>query len=169
MAGMLKNMAPASAAPTAGQAPAGKITADSVIAQMHLNDKQKAQLQRIVLAGMKVMFDKQTHQMMLDQLEGPGTIAQKVGQGVAGLVALLMQESKNSLPPDMLIPAGMVLVVKAVEFLRESGQEVSDQDLGEAMNAMVTALLQAGGVDPDKLAAAGERGGQAKPAKEIAQ
>ena len=95
--------------------------------------------------------------MMLEQLDGPGTLAQKLGQGVAGLIALLWQESRQSLPPELLIPSGMVLVAVAADFLRQAGQPVTDQDIGGGIEAMVTALLQAGGVDPDKLAEAGGR------------
>lgn len=152
MAGMLKT--------TDAKPAAGKLSPESIKAQMHLNGNQGAQLDRIVLAGKRVMFDKSSHKMMLEQLDGPGTIAQKLGQGVAGLIALLWQESKQSLPPQLLIPAGMILVAVAADFLRQAGQEVTDQDIGQGIEAMVTALLHAGGVDPDKLAEIGGRGGK---------
>lgn len=139
------------------KASAGKITPDSVRGDLHLNPKQGAQLDRIVLAGKRVMFSKESHAMMLEQLDGPGTLAQKLGQGVAGLIALLWQESRQSLPPELLIPSGMVLVAVAADFLRQAGQPVTDQDIGGGIEALVTALLQAGGVDPDKLAEAGGR------------
>ncbi len=150
--------------------PKGDLSPEAIEAKMHLTGKQPEQLKRIVLAGMKVMFDKSTHKLMLDQLNGPGTIAQKIGQGVAGLLAMLWQESKQSLPPQLLIPAGMVLVAHAAKFLRDSGQDISDQDIGQAIEAMTTALLHAGGVDSQKLAAIG--GGERKmppmPAKKTA-
>ena len=153
-------------------APLGKITPDSMRAQMHLSGKQGDQLDRIVLAGKKVMFSKESHQLMLKQLDGPGTIAQKIGQGVAGLIALLWQESHQSLPPQLLIPAGMVLVAIAADFLNQSGQQVTDQDIGQATEAMVTAVLHAGGVNPDKVAeigaSAGKPGAKIVPAKPTA-
>ena len=79
--------------------PVGKITEQSVTAQLHLTPQQAQQMQRIVLAGKKVLFSKESHHLMLKELDGPGTISQKIGQGVAGLIGLLWQESKNSLPP----------------------------------------------------------------------
>ena len=81
----------------APKASAGKITPDSVRGDLHLNPKQGAQLDRIVLAGKRVMFSKESHAMMLEQLDGPGTLAQKLGQGVAGLIALLWQEDLRDL------------------------------------------------------------------------
>lgn len=136
----------------------GKITPQFVMDGMHLQPQQKQQLQRIVVAGMKIMFSQQSHGMFLKQLQGPGTIDMKLGQGVAGLMALLVKESKNSLPPTLLIPAGMVLLAHAADFLRKAGQEVTDVDIGNAIKVMVNAVLHAVGIDPEKVAAMGERG-----------
>ena len=148
---------------------AGKISPDSIRSQLHLNGNQGDQLDRIVLAGKKVMFSQQSHKLMLDQLDGPGTMGQKLGQGVAGLLGLLWQESKNSLPPNLIIPAGMVLVAVAADFLRQAGQDVSDQDIAQGIDAMTTALLHATGVDADRVAAAGESAGAKAPAKQPAK
>ena len=149
---------PAGKAAPADKAPAGKTSPEAIRAGLHLQPKEAAQLDRIVLAGRKVMFSQQSHKLFLDQLDGPGTLAQKLGQGVAGLMGLLWQESKQSLPPQLLIPAGMVLVSVAADFLRKGGMDVTDQDVAGGIEALVTALLQAGGVDPDKVAEIGARG-----------
>jgi hypothetical protein len=164
--GMLTSAAPK---PAAKKAEAGKLSPEAIKAQMHLDPKQAQQLDRIVLAGRKVMYSPESHKLMLKELEGPGTIAQKIGQGVAGLMALLWQESKQSIPPQLLIPAGMVLVADAAQFLKEAGQDVTDQDIGQAMEAMMSALFHAGGVDPEKLAEIGGGGGKmAAPAAKAA-
>ena len=145
---------------TVGSAPAQKAdTADrtspeAIQAAMHLQPQQQAQLQRIVLAGQKVMFDAKTHHLMLEQLQGPDPLPVKLGRGIAGLMALLWQESKRALPPNLMIPAGMVLVAYAAKFLRDAGEQVSDKDFGEAVKVMTSAMLGAAGVDPDKLTAA---------------
>ena len=48
----------------------------------------------------------------------------------------------------------------AADFLRKGGMDVSDEDVAGGIEALVTALLQAGGVDPEKVAQIGERGGK---------
>ena len=151
---------PAGKAAPADKAPAGKTSPEAIRAGLHLTGNQGAQLDKIVLGGKRVMFDAKTHRMFLEQLDGPGTIAQKLGQGVAGLMGLLWQESRQSLPPELLIPAGMCLVAVAADFLRKGGMDVTDQDVAGGIEALVTALLQAGGVDPDKVAEIGARGGK---------
>lgn len=151
---------PAGKAAPEKAAAAGKTSPEAIRAGLHLSGNQGAQLDRIVLAGKKIMFSPQSHKLFLDQLNGPGTLAQKMGQGVAGLMGLLWQESRQSLPPELLIPAGMCLVAVAADFLRKGGMEVTDEDVAGGIEALVTALLQAGGVDPDKVAEIGARGGK---------
>lgn len=146
-----------SAAPADGGG--GKLSPEALQAQMHLTPQQSAQLDRIVLAGKKVMFSQDTHKLMLKELDGPGTIGQKIGNGVAGLVALLWQESQRSIPPMLLIPAGVVLCAVVAQFLKQAGQGITDQDIGNAIETMTNMLLSASGTDPDKLANAG--GGKA--------
>ena len=148
---------PMSANPAKG---GGKLTPEALQSKMHLTPQKAQQLDRIVLAGKKVMFSEQSHSMMLDQLKAPGPISQKIGTGVAGLIGLLWQESQHSLDPSLLVPAGVVLCAVVAEFLRGAGQDVSDQEVGIAIETMTHAVLSAGGVDPDKLANAGVRGAQ---------
>lgn len=146
--------------------PGWKITEESVKSQLHLTGKQGAQLERIVLAGRKVLFSKESHQLMLKELDGPGTISQKIGQGVAGLMALLWQEHP-ALPPNLMIPGGMLLVVVVADFLKKAGQEVTDAEIGGAIETMTTAILHAGGIDSDKVASMGDKASTApaQPAK----
>ena len=155
---MTKEAGEPKGSPAGKAAPQGKTSPEAIRAGLHLNGKQAAQLDKIVLAGKRVMFDSRSHKMFLEQLDGPGTIAQKLGQGVAGLMGLLWQESRQSLPPELLIPGGMCLVAVAADFLRKGGMDVTDQDVAGGIEALVTALLQAGGVDPDKVAEIGARG-----------
>lgn len=145
----------------------GKITPESLEAKMHLDKKMRVQLDRIVTAGLKVMFSPQSHQLMLKQMDGPQPIAQKIGEGVAGLMSMLFQESNRSISPKLLIPAGTILCAHAALWLRKVGQTVTDQDIGNAIEAMTTAILHAVGIDPDKLsqiAASGKMPSRTAPA-----
>lgn len=152
---------PASAAPAAPEAPAastpGKLTLtpEAIQAKLNLDAKQKPMLQRIVVAGMKVMFDPKTHQLMLDSLNGPGPLGQKLGQGIAGLMGVLVRESQGSMPPDLLIPAGLVLMGHAADFMAKAGMPVTDQDVGQGMEVMIDTVLRANKIDPARVDAIG--------------
>jgi hypothetical protein len=147
----------------ARSAPGGKITPQSVQAQMHLNPQQQQQVQRIVIAGMKVMFSPQTRELLQQALQAPGDIATKLGQAIAGLMALLVKESQGSIPQQLLIPAGMILLTHAADFLRKAGMQVSDQDVAQAMQVFIETVLHAHGVNPDAVANATSGGQPPQP------
>ena len=73
MAGLIQQSMPGAAAP--GSAPSTlKVTPQMVESGLHLQPDQAQQLKRIVVAGMKVMFSPQTHNLMLKQLQSGGPI-----------------------------------------------------------------------------------------------
>ena len=127
----------------------------AIEAKMHLPPNMQEPFQRIVVAGLKVMFDPQTHHLMLKELSGPGPMPQKLGLGVAGLMALLFQQAQRSMPPQLLIPCGLVLLAHAAEFVAKAGQPLTAQDFGAAAETLTAAILKAAKVDPAKVAAAG--------------
>lgn len=140
----------------------GDMSAKGLEAQMHLDPAQRSQLRKIVLAGTKVMFDEKTHELMIEQLEGPGDMPSKIGKSVAGLIGMLVKESNNSLPPQMMVPAGIILCAHAAEFLRDAGEEVTDEEVGGAIEVVVTTILQQFKIDPEKaMAVAGTAAGPA--------
>ena len=98
-------------------------------------------LDRIIIAGMRIMFSAQTHQMMLQELQAPGAISDKLAQGITKLILLMLKESNGTMPPDLFIPAGTILLAKAAEFLNQSGTPVSEDDFRQAI-VKLTALIK---------------------------
>lgn len=107
---------------------------------------------RVVIAGMKVMFSKESHKLMLDELQKEGPIAQKLGMGIAGLMLLLFKESNETIPPQVIIPAGVNLLSRAADFIRKSGIDtITNTDIGNAMELMISTILQKFGVSPEQM------------------
>lgn len=127
----------------------------AVMKKMHVTPQQQRQLLRIVAAGMKVMFDEKTHHMMIEQMRQPRPVEQNLSQGIVILMGILWKESKGSMPPELIIPAAMVLLAEAADFMNKAGQTVTPQQFGAANEMLVDMLLQQAGVSPDKLAAKG--------------
>lgn len=138
------------------QAKAGALSPASLMAKMHLKPEQGPQLARIVEAGKRVMFDKSTHHLMLESMQGDGPIEQKIGGGVVSLLGMLWQESKQSLPPELIIPAGVVLVAEACDFMNQSGTPVTPEQQGAATEFMVDAFMKGANIDSNRLAEAGQ-------------
>lgn len=133
------------------------LTPDNIRSRFHIPPSMQDAYQRIVLAGMKVMFDPQTHKLMLDALDGPGDMPDKLGKGIASLMGLLWQQSNRTMPPQLMIPAGLELLAHAVDFLNKSGQQVSNQDFGDATQVFIQTMLEMFHLDPEKVAMLGSR------------
>jgi hypothetical protein len=131
----------------------GDLSPAGVRAKMNLPDNLKGAYDRVVLAGMKVMFSPETHQQAMSFLsEENGPADQRIGQGVAALMGLLIKQSNNTMPPQVVIPAGIELVAAAGDFLKQSGDQVTDDDIAGAMAEYTQIVLQqAGGDSPEKL------------------
>jgi hypothetical protein len=109
--------------------------------------------ERVVIAGMKVMFSKESHKLMLDELQKEGPVGQKLGMGIAGLMLLLVKESNNTIPPEVIIPAGVNLLSRAADFIRKSEiEKITNADIGDAMEVMISTILQKFGVEPEQMA-----------------
>jgi len=130
----------------------GELSSDKVAEGIKMPPELQEAYERVVIAGMKVMFSKQTHQYFIDQLQAEGQMAQKLGQGVAGLMMFLFKESNQTIPPEVIIPAGIRLLTKAADFINQSGKaKVSNQEIGDAMELMITTLLTQFGVAPEQM------------------
>jgi hypothetical protein len=140
----------------AGEAVAsGDLSPEGVRNKLEIPDNLKDAYDRIVVAGMKVMFDKSTHEMALKAMQGDGPVEQRLAQGIAGLMGMLVEKSNKTMPPQLVIPAGIELLAAAADFIKQSGSEpIEDQQIGEAMALFVQLILEQSGVtDPAKMQA----------------
>lgn len=106
---------------------------DQYLEAMKIPDQMKDAYNRVVMAGMKIMFSQETHQFMLQQLDGPEPLAQKLGEGIGMLMMMIFEQSNGTLPPHTIFPAGQNLMLQAVEFIQEGNIEVTDQEFGDAL------------------------------------
>lgn len=133
------------------QAPS-EITPEGVRRDMNIPPELQNAYERVVVAGMKVMFSKETNKYVLSAIEGQGSNAEKLGGGVAELLIMLFAQSNKTMPPQVIIPAGTELVVQAADFVKQAGlMEVTNQDIGDGIQVMISLVLKAFGADPQKL------------------
>lgn len=97
---------------------------------------------RILAAGMKFLFDAKTNPMVNEYLEGEGDIATNLGEGAAGLIAFLDKESKGALPKELVIPAGIALMIEVVRYAEKAQiATITAQDFGNAINIYLNKIL----------------------------
>ena len=122
------------------------------------NVKNKDAFERITVAGLKMMFSKETHQMLLEGMDQAQDIATWAGEGIAGVLGMLAKNSKGTMPFEPMIASGVVLLMHALDFLSQLGKvELSNETIDTATKAYALALMKAAGIDENKLLQMGQQ------------
>tara|TARA_R110000822_G_C15070957_1_gene468591 strand:+ start:45 stop:539 length:495 start_codon:yes stop_codon:yes gene_type:complete len=150
MAGIIEqNMTqPVEGAPEQGTS----ITPEAIKENTKMPPELQNAYERVVLAGMKIMFSEKTNELVMKQMQGDGPVSERLGVGIAGLLATLFKESNQTIPPAVVIPAGVYLLAQAADFLNKSKIEnLDDKAIGDAMQIFVETAIKMFGGDSDKV------------------
>ena len=129
------------------------LTTKAVTKNIEMPPELQEAYERVVIAGMKVMFSKESHRAMLQEIQKPGRMDERLGKGIAGLMLMLFKESNETMPPAVIIPSGFNLLMQAVDFLRKSGlAKPTNAEIGDGIETMMSIILEKFGVAPDKMA-----------------
>lgn len=147
--------------------PEEELTAESVRGQMKIPQELQTAYDKIIKAGLKVMFDPTTRAETMAFMNESGGDPEKLATGVMSVVVSLYQQSNETLPPNLIIPAGVELMVHASDVAKEAGMEISKEMLAEAMSSMVMQTLQKFGATPEQMQKlmGGMDSGEATPAQ----
>jgi hypothetical protein len=121
---------------------------NQVRAQVKIPSALSDAAKRIMQAGHKVMFSKETRKMVMDSLSKDAPIEQRVGGAISDLMMVLWYKSNQSMPPQLIAPCATLLTCDAIEFLQEAGEQF---DSGNVLEASITMTMQRFGVSPDNL------------------
>lgn len=134
-------------------------SSDPVIAQVQDKVRQsipaqfRVAVQKLVLAGQKIMYDPKTHHLMSQALQSDSDPAHAVGMGVTQLMTMMWVQSKGSIPAPALIPAAILLVCEALDFCEQSKLLKPDNDMvGNAVQVVVSYMMQKMGIKPSDMA-----------------
>lgn len=106
---------------------------------------------RIVVAGMKVMFDERTHQMAMESVSKGDPINGAV-DGVKDLMVMLYEESRGTMPPVPAMQAAIVLLCQALGFMQEVNMvQLDNENISEAVKSLSEKLMAAAGLTPEKV------------------
>lgn len=133
-----------------------EITAKNLRSKMQLPPDLEKPYKVAVRAGLKLLFSDEVVDATIDfvtQDDGK-PMPEKIADGIFGIVSMIYDGSNGTMPPQVIIPAGIELIGHCVDWARESGiAQVSPQDAAEGMALFVQRVLEAAGADPQKLQA----------------
>lgn len=116
----------------------------------HMDKQDLPKLDRILKAGHKLLFSKESHYKMLDGLEQSQDVSGDLGKGAVGMTLMLLKQSGNTLPGEVVIPAGIILLARLVEFMNTEGSgmpQVSNDDYERAVHVFTTLIMDK--LDPE--------------------
>lgn len=149
--------------PTAPAAPkAGSVdnSSDPLIRKLQVAVRAKVPpqfavaVQKIYLAGMKLMFSPETHQHMVQEVQSDTDPGHAVGAGVVALITMMFQQSKGTMPIPAAVPAGLLLVAEGLDFMEQTKMipKVTPAMIDSATQTLVSMLMQKVGMTPDRMA-----------------
>lgn len=99
-------------------------------------------MQKVVMAGMKLMYDAKVFPMFAEALEkDPSPMG--IAKQTAGLMKILMDKSQGSIPKNVMIPAAVALLFEMAGFMVQAGMpKPSDEDMQGALKALVQMMVQ---------------------------
>lgn len=123
-----------------------------VITGIEQQTQERDQYDRIVVAGLKLMFNQKTHAMLMEGVDEAPSVAVWAGKGVVGILGMLAKQARGTMPFEALIQSGVTLLMHALDFLAESGKvEATPAAVAEATKAYGMEIMKAAGVSEDQM------------------
>jgi hypothetical protein len=98
---------------------------------------------KLVLAGMKALFSKETQQNLMDDLaRQDAPLPQIVAESITGLMQMLDGMGEKPIPANILAPASLALMMQVFDFLKQSGDEFTEQDIVAASEMVVRMVAE---------------------------
>lgn len=117
--------------------------------------------ERVVLAGMRLMYDKRTFEIFKrGLLRTDRPVPQRLAAESAGLMKMLYDKSGGKMPKNIIAPAASMLLMEMGKFMTEAGiAQVSSDDVRQGTQLLMDMLKQMFGGAPAAPAAPQPAGG----------
>jgi len=142
----------AAPAPTAAPDAGGgdPISQTRAAVEQKVPPEQKDALQRIVLAGQKILYDKQTNTEVERRLQSSKNPAEAAGSGALELLGVLAHESRGTLPQPLVGPAAMILMTEILDYMKQTGRiKGTPEELETAARALSDTMMKGSGVSSE--------------------
>ena len=109
-----------------------------------INPNDQLSIRKVVMAGMKLMYNEKTFPLFEAGMKRDGPTAQKLAEEAAGLVKMLQDKAKGAIPRQILLPAAGMLVMEMAKFMQDAGYgKVSQDDIKVATKMLLKIMPKA--------------------------
>lgn len=109
-------------------------------------------IQKVADAGRTFMYADQNRELLAQQLSGDGSPEDLIAEGVAKLIGVLYNQSKKTLPMQVMVPASTIILCDVLDMLEQAGKvEVTPEFLASCMKSLSGNILRLFGVGPEQM------------------
>lgn len=111
---------------------------------MEMKPQDAQHMAQTVMAGMKVMYDKATNKIFAAGILRKNIpVSQRLATETAGLMKMLMDKSKGTMPKQIIIPAALALMLEMAKFMVDAGiEKPTKQDMAAAKEMLIKILTK---------------------------
>ena len=133
------------------------LTAAENKVESQLTPENKANYERIVVAGMKAALQGGP-KGILASLRNSKDPVNDAAKGAVGLCVILYKESRGTMPLKAMVPAGLTLMLNALRFAQQLGiLKVTQAMVVQATHTYVNTLFQVLHITPQMMQTAAQR------------
>lgn len=112
----------------------------------------KERFSRLVSAGTKTIYDKGTFEQLSQSIVDSETPVEDIARGIVSVLAILAHKARGTVPHEVMLQAGMVLVFDALDFAEQAGLiKVDEEALNTATTEFIEAMMPSLGFGSQKL------------------
>lgn len=125
----------------------------ATLAKVNPPPLQKAVV-KMVDMGKHILYSPESRKLVMSQLNAPGELTHKIGEGVAKLLGMIIHASQGTLPPKVGVPAASILLCEVLDMVEKSGKaQITNDFVAKCMNEMGSSVMQLYGATPEKVQA----------------
>ena len=111
---------------------------------MEMKPQDAQHMAQTVMAGMKIMYDKATNKIFTAGILRKNiAVSQRLATETAGLMKMLMDKSKGTIPKQIIIPSALALMLEMAKFMVDAGiEKPTKQDMDAAKEMLVKILTK---------------------------
>jgi hypothetical protein len=106
-----------------------------------ISEQDQATLDRVVKAAKRIMYDEKVLPMLEAGMAKETPVPQKLATEAAGLLKMVQDKANGGIPKQLLVPAGMMVMIEMADFMEQAGmEEIEQEDISAAIKILVIAL-----------------------------
>lgn len=108
----------------------------------HQLQKDNDALQRVILAGMRMLYDPKTFPMFKQGISTKQPLANILALQTAGLIKLLDKKANHQIPKQVIAPAAVMLLAEIARFMNEAGLvKPTEDDVKDGIQKMLKIIM----------------------------